>query len=404
MNVRSAKPGRSGRILMLGHINYPDEVRLRREAEQLAREGYRVTVLALRRPAERLVETVNGVRIYRVPITKQRGSRPRYLGEFLSFFLVACVLVPLLQAWARYRVIQLYNQPDFLIFALLVPRLLGARIVFDYRDAMPETFCVKYGLSMAHPLIRILLLFERAGLMLSDRVVTVHEPFRQQAIRRGARPEKVVVFLNFPDPHLFRREIPPARSRPDSVQLQLMYHGTIADRFGLASALEALVLLKDEIPGLRFTIYGEGDGVPAVERMLASLPLKGVAEYAGRIPLSEIPAHITQADIGIVPVRRDLTQDISLSTKVLEYMIMGKPVIASWRPILEQYLDPASITYYQDGHPEELAERIREFWRDGEKVRRQVAAADAFLARHPWAELSREYLAMIDALAGRTPR
>ena len=388
------------RILMIGHIFYPDEVRLRREAEVLARRGYDVTVLSLRRPHEGLRDIVNGVKIYRVPLTKKRGSKQRYIFEFLAYFLIVFLLVPIMQIRQRYKVVQMYNQPDFLIFALMIPKLLGARIVFDYRDAMPETFICKYGLSMQHPFIRFLLLMERAGLTLSDRVTTVHEPFRQQAIERGARPENVSIFLNFPDPHLFRRTTPPTHPRDPNVKLHLMYHGTIAERFGLPTALRAVALLRDRIEGLRFTIYGEGDGVPEIRRLLEELQLAGVAEYGGGVPLSSMPAYVAMADVGLVPVPRDIAQDKALSTKIMEYMMMGKPVIASWRPILEQYLDPASILYFEDGNAEQLAECILTLWQHPERTQILVQAADIFLQRHTWDKIVAAYVQMIDDLCG----
>lgn len=386
---------------MVGHIYYPDESRLRREAEALIQEGYEVSVLALRRPSETATDEVNGVRIYRVPLARKRGGKIRYTFEFGLFFVFAALLTPLLQARHRFAVVQLYNQPDFLIFALLLPRLMGAMIVLDYRDAMPESFVCKYGWSMKHPLIRLLLWFERAALVLADRVVTVHEPFRQQAIARGARPENVCSFLNFPDPHLFDRSRVPPQPRDPAVSLHLMYHGTIADRFGLATALEAVSHLRGEIPGVRFTIYGDGDGVAELKRLISEFNLNGTAVYGGRLSLNDVPTYVSTADMGIVPVRRSLAADLQLSTRIMEYMIMGKPVIASRRPILEEYFDPASIVYFEDGDVSDLAAQIIHLWGDPPRRAQVVAAADAFLRRYPWEGLKREYLDMFRELCAR---
>ena len=46
--------------------------------------------------------------------------------------------------------------PDALVFAAAVPRLLGARVVLDLHECMPEFFSVKFGVPMEHPVVRLL--------------------------------------------------------------------------------------------------------------------------------------------------------------------------------------------------------------------------------------------------------
>ena len=53
---------------------YPEDPRVRREAEALASAGHEVDVICLRRITESARETVNGVTIYRLPLDHQRGS------------------------------------------------------------------------------------------------------------------------------------------------------------------------------------------------------------------------------------------------------------------------------------------------------------------------------------------
>ena len=90
----------------------------------------------------------------------------------------------------RYSVVQIANPPDFLVAAGVVPRLLGARIIFDVHDLAPDLFASRFegrrGERVADALLRLL---ERAAIHLADEVVTVHEPYRQQLIARR-RPRR----------------------------------------------------------------------------------------------------------------------------------------------------------------------------------------------------------------------
>ena len=134
--------------------------------------------------------------------------------------------------------------------------------------------------------------------------------------------------------------------------------------------------------------------MPEVLRVIAGLGRAGPATYGGGLRRAEVPASMAAIDIGVVAVRRSIAEDVVLSTKIMEYMIMGKPVIASRRPILEQYLDRDSLVYFEDGNVQELSEKILELWRNPARRAQVVAGADAFLHRHPWEELKRDYVGM----------
>ena len=77
--------------------------------------------------------------------------------------------------------------------------------------------------------------------------------------------------------------------------------------------------------------------------------------FHGRIPIEDVPAAVARADIGIAPTRRDPFTDVSLSTKVFEYAAMGKPVVASRLPMVEQTFPPGTVATYEPGDPADLA-------------------------------------------------
>ena len=56
-----------GRILMFVENAYPNDTRVRNEAETLCKAGYSVTVVCLREKGQPRSEMVNGVQAYRLP-------------------------------------------------------------------------------------------------------------------------------------------------------------------------------------------------------------------------------------------------------------------------------------------------------------------------------------------------
>jgi len=113
-------------------------------------------------------------------------------------------------------------------------------------------------------------------------------------------------------------------------------------------------------PGLALdaTFYGRGDALPALEALAADLGIAASIHFPGRIPIEDVPAVVAAADLGVAPTRLDPFTGMSLSTKLLEYAAMGKPVVASSLPTVERYFEAGTLTLYEPGDHESLAGAI----------------------------------------------
>lgn len=393
-------------ILMLAHVHYPDEVRVRREIDALVGAGYQVDLVCLCAPGQQRREEQEGVRVIRLPLSKTRHSVLTYLWEYSSFCFCAFWLTTFLYLQRRYRLIQVYNQPDFLVFAALVPRVFGARIVFDYRDPMPEGTMDKFELAARHPVVRALRLVERAAMRFSHRILTVHQPLRELLVRRGFDASSIAVYMNLPDPKLFNRTRYRVRARDSAHGLRLMHHGTLNEIYNVGLILEALALIRQEHAGVQvsLTIYGTGPDLPRLKALADQLDLQNVC-FGGRVPLDAVPGLIaSEADGGVVPTRGGPIGDLSLSNKLLEYVVMGKPVIASRLPTFQRVFGEASLLFFDDGSAEGLAACILSLARDPTLRDRLVRSADADLGGLSWKSNQRQYVDWVSETMGDGPR
>ncbi|MCK4597891.1 glycosyltransferase, partial [bacterium] len=168
------------KICMLAYTYYLSDPRVRREAEALADRGYGVDVLCLHGEGEKPRQQVNGVRVIRLPQSRYRGHRSwAYVVGYARFFILSFLWLTWFHLRKGYQLIQVHTMPDFLAFAALVPKILGAKIVLDIHDLMPELYSTKFGLAKSHPLIKVLKLQERLSARFAHRVIAVHEPQRR---------------------------------------------------------------------------------------------------------------------------------------------------------------------------------------------------------------------------------
>ena len=152
---------------------YELDPRVRREAETLAKEGYQVDVVALRmEKSNRAATHENNIHLYTFPMKKHRAGILRYMWEFLTFFVFSSLFLTWRTLTKRYSIVQVCNIPDFLVFSALVPKLFGAKVVFDMHEVMPELFISIYELPEKHPLVRLLVFLEKLSVSFANEVKT----------------------------------------------------------------------------------------------------------------------------------------------------------------------------------------------------------------------------------------
>ena len=317
---------------MIVHAHYPiGESRVEREALSLIANGQEVDVICLRGNGEPAVSVEDGVHVYRLPVTRHKGKGIGVqLFEYLAFFILAFAKVTSLHRKRKYGIVQAHNLPDALVFAGLVPKLTGSRLILDLHDLMPEFYAARFHGSMKSWPVRILRWQEYLSCRFADQVITVTELWRQKLIQRGVPPEKVSVVMNVANDRVFYRSPGLSSAALNNGHFNLIYHGQVTERYGIDLAIQAIHLLRDEIPGLRLTVHGRGDYVDELQALTEKLGLGERVEFSTHyVPTAELPGLIRSADAGVVPYRQDVFTDEILPTKLMEYAALGIPAISA---------------------------------------------------------------------------
>ena len=93
---------------------------------------------------------------------------------------------------------------------------------------------------------------------------------------------------------------------------------------------------------------------------------------------------------------------MSLSTKLLEYAAMGKPVVASRLPTVERYFAPDTLSVYQPGDPESLAATILGLVDDAPGRRTRVDRTRQRVDELSWTRQAETYRSVVDRLIARS--
>src|SRR4030095_1623208 len=253
-------PLRGKRVAMVLFSYYPSDPRPRRAAEALAYTGMAVDLICLREdPRDPKFDSLNGVEIRRVPISRRRGGKLGYLYQYLAFLLISSSIIAYRTVFdRRYDLVYAHNMPDFLVLSGLIPKLFGARIILDLHAPMPELMQTIFDLPPTAKSVRLLRWVERWSLGIADSIVTVNRGGAKIFADRSCPAGKITVIMNSPDETIFCPRSPSTVKKAETgfSPFVVMYHGSLVERNGLALAVDALSKIRESIPHAELRVYG----------------------------------------------------------------------------------------------------------------------------------------------------
>jgi len=319
---------------------------IRELAEELARHGHEVTVVTgfPNHPTGVVFpgytkswlqqERVGGVGVLRTWLfTSSSRSRLSRALTFLTFTVTSCLV---LLRKSRPDVVFAVFQPLTVALTLaLVARVRRCRLVLNVQDLHPDAL-VSMGVLRNRVVIWLLHRLEAFGYRHADGLVVICDGFRDHAVARGARRDRVTVIANWIDTDAVtpgeRDNEMRAVLGVSTQTFVVLYAGTIGHASGAHVVLEAAERLRDQ-PDIRVAFVGDGPVVASLRSAAGGRGLSNVVflPFQARERLSLVQAC---ADVAVVTLRPGHGR-LSVPSKVLGYMAGGRAVIASVDPTSE---------------------------------------------------------------------
>jgi glycosyltransferase involved in cell wall biosynthesis len=378
--------GRRAAVLLFSY--YPSDPRPRRAAEALVNEGMHVELICLKASTDEPTrETFNGVDILRLPLKRRRGGPSAYFFQYSAFILSTFFLLAFRSLRRRYALVHVHNMPDLLVFSALVPKALGAKVVLDLHDPMPELMTTIFRFEPSSFAVRLLKRLERWSIAFADVVFTVNLACKKIFAARSCPADKIHVVMNSPDEEIFAFRLSTSTLLERTKRFVIMYHGSILERNGLDLGVMALAIVRQRVPGAELRIYG--DSTPFLETVMDAVRKNGLQDSVrcfGKQGLEEIVAAIDQCDVGIIPNRRSVFTEINTPTRIFEYLSRAKPVITGRAPGVRDYFDDDALFFFELGDAEDLARTIAHVFVHPDDVPGVVKRGQHVYLAHRWSE------------------
>jgi glycosyltransferase involved in cell wall biosynthesis len=390
-------PRRPKHVGMVCHSDYAGDTRVMRYAEALAARGDAVEVISLRGEADQPPqETLRGVSVVRIQdrLAKRERSAAALAWAMLLFALRAHRELRRRHRARRYDLVHVHTMPDFLVFCAAGLRWQGTRILLDVHDLVPEFFASKFGSAAGRRAVATLLWVERLSARKADHVILASDLWRERYTRRTGTQQSCSVLVNQADTTLFQPSATP-RTTPGP---RVMFPGGLEWHQGVDLAIRAFGQVQQVWPTAEFHIYGDGRERPALQRLVADLGLDQTVRFFPVVSAREIAALMNQADLGVVPKRADGFGNEAYSTKIMEFMATGVPVVVASTAVDRHYFTPDLVRFFPAGDATALAEAMLELLGNPPARQEQAARALAHARAHSWNVQRDDYLHMVDAL------
>jgi glycosyltransferase involved in cell wall biosynthesis len=384
---------------MVLESEFPPDERVEKEIESLQRIGLDVSVAVYtftKRPEK---EHFKGFTIYRKPISKllYKSSAAILLVPFYCIFWRR--FLEALLSREKYDILHIHDLPLSKVgYQLACKHRL--KLVCDQHEYYSNWIVrTRHYNTFPGKMIRLLSNwagYERKYLQKADLVITVEDSLKKIYIENVLVPESRIITLpNTPRGELFNSgSIDPEIVSHYKNNFVLFYAGGLDHIRGIDFVARSVMLLKDEIPAIKFLVAGRENRAFSMAKMISELQAEAVVDFIGWVTLDKLPSYVAASAICVfVPRADNLEINNTIATKIYQYAAMGKPVIVSEARMMKEFVESNRIGFaVHYGNVNEFCDIVRQIYREpGIAAAIKTRAVD-IAGRYIWENTSSEFV------------
>ena len=358
------------------------EVHLHETFSRIAASGHQVTLLCCRFPGATDFDHVDGIEIIR------SGGKwtfnlavPRFCRRHLAHRSYDVIIedinkIPFLLPW-------FVKETPVMV---LLHHLFGTTF---YRETNPVFATYLYFMERLIPWVYRGCPFE-----------VVSGSCRDELVGMGVSADSISVVHNGLDagimdaPDRMDRPAAPGRKEPGLI----VYLGRLKKYKNVDHLIQALAIVREEVPGARLLIAGTGDRRAALEALTRSLDLEGAVEFAGYVSESEKISLLTRAEVAAYPSSKE-----GWGITVIEANACGTPVVATRvSGLRDAVVDGETGLLTPPGDRKAMARALIGLLREPDERERLARNAQARSRRFTWDETARQTIQVIRRTMGES--
>ncbi len=317
-------------VILVENLPVPFDRRPWQIAQTLRAHGHKISIICPKMYEYTLSrECLDGIDIYRYP-HREGNSQAAYVLEYLNALFWMFLLCVRIFFTRGIDAIHACNPPDLLFLVALPFKLFfGTKFLFDHHDLNPEVFRAKF--NRQGRIYDILCWLEKKTYQAADMVLATNESFKRIGIARSRKPlNRVYIVRNAPRAGRLVQG-PPIPELLQGKKHLIAYLGVMNKQDGLDLLIQSAreVIHTHGRKDVIFGLIGDGGEVPVLKQLAKEAQLNGELQFLGRISDGRVISnYLNTATVCVCPDPKNDMNDFSTMTKVVEYMALGKPIVA----------------------------------------------------------------------------
>lgn len=399
---------------MIVDAPYPNDIRVRKEAESLVESGKKVVVISPRKKKDLKSEVINGVDVFRIG-NNYTNTKKGLLDVFESIFNINFLFFFGIKKALKQFDIQFLHVHDLPLAGtgyFFKPKM--KRIILDLHENYPEALKTWFAWKK-NPIIKLKnMIFMNPTLWSKkegkycekyDLVVCVVEEMKQKLISNfKIEPQKLVVVSNYEKKEFAQNFLSSERqSIITNKNFSITYVGGVGPHRGLDTVIKAMPQIVKEIPNVKLFLIGKGSKnvEDKLQEMTNELNMEEYVKFVGYRPFKEVSTIMRESNVNIIPHKSNDHTDNTIPHKLFQIM-MSKSLllVSSCKPlkrIVEKY--NCGLVFKADDTNDFASKIIMIYANEEEFLFKKENAFDAVMNKgENWEEESKKLLSLYTVL------
>lgn len=396
MNLnRRQTSSRNRKICMVAYAEYFNDARIKGYVNSLLKGGFSVDIFCLFDNYSGSVNTKN-LFIKFLGNKYQGKSKKLYLFSYLLFLVKSFFFLSIYSIKNRYPVIHVHNQPDFLVFSAIIPKLMGSKLILDLHDIMMAGVFTKFNSSQKSKLFKLMKFQTKVSVAFCDVLFCADHSQQEFLLSNGIGKKNFFVFLNLPNEEFFKRK---SGNKSSDQVIKIINHGTISYRLGLDILVRAVENASKSV-NVTLTLIGGGEQkAELIDYCKKQNILDKIIFFRDFIPVEQLQAAIENFDMGVISMRSNpVYERCMLPVKLLEYAYIGIPVITSNLYGIRKYFTDEMVEYVPPDDEIELTNKIIFLSQNDKRRNELINNSFKFFQHYNWNDQEEKYLEIVNSL------
>ncbi len=369
---------------------YPNDIRVRKEAEYLAENGKKVLVVCPSKQGLLKSEIINGVNVYRIGSNYKTWKKGIYDIIESVFNINPFFYFGLIRVFKKYKIdfLHVHDLPLAATCFFFKEKVIH-ELILDLHENFPEALKTWFLWRKSKIIILKNNVFmnpskwskkEQMYCEKYDCVICVVQEMKNKLIAKFNIPSDKLVVISNHEKKSFQNYFKKYKSQSviSRNTFSITYVGGFGPHRGLDTCIKAMPQIIRQIPNVKLYLIGKGhsDVENYLKDLVKRINVDFFVEFIGYKPFEEIPAIMSSSSINVIPHSSDEHTNNTIPHKLFQIMLSEQLLlVSSCKPLKRIVMKYDAGVVFEAGNPNDFSEKVISIFKNKKDYSKKIKNA-----------------------------